>query len=143
MAGMVMPGRTAAGLLRQEAAFRALWMSRSVSFIGTSMSTVALILYVADRVGTGPAVALLMLVGELLPSLLSPVAGALADRLPPRRLLVGCEVGQGVLMGAVAALLPGLVPLLALIAAKTVFAVVFDPAGRAVVPRLVPDADLE
>ncbi|MEN3307055.1 MAG: hypothetical protein V7603_3257 [Micromonosporaceae bacterium] len=135
--------RTAFALIRQEAAFRALVTSRAVSFIGSSLSLVALILYVADRVGTGTAVALLMLVGEFLPSLLSPIAGALADRLGPRRLMVGCELGQGLLMGLVALLLPSLPLLLALIAGKTVFAVVFEPASRSALPRLVPDADLE
>jgi MFS family permease len=114
-----------------------------VSFVGGSISSVALILYVADRAGTGAAVALLMLVGEALPSLLAPVAGALADRFEPRRLMVGCELGQGAVLALVAWLLPDLPVLLVLIAAKSVFAVVFDPAGRAVLPRIVPDGDLE
>jgi MFS family permease len=135
--------RTALGLLRQEAAFRALWASRAVSFVGSSMSTVALILYVADRVGTGAAVALLMLVGELLPTLLSPVAGALADRLPPRPVLVGCELGQAAAVALVALFLPGLGVLLALVAGRTLFALLFDPAARAAVPRLVPGPELE
>jgi MFS family permease len=138
-----MATRTSLGLIRQEPAFRALWAARSVSFVGSSLSQVALILYVADRVGTGAAVALLMIVGTLLPTLASPVAGALVDRLPPRPLLLGCELGQAGVLALVAVLLPGLPLLLTLIAAKTVFAVVFDPASRAVVPRLVGDADLE
>jgi MFS family permease len=114
-----------------------------VSFLGGSVSSVALILYVADDAGTGAAVALLMLVGEALPSLLSPIAGTLADRVEPRRLMVLCEVGQGAVLALVALVLPGLPVLLALIAAKSLFAVVFDPAGRSVLPRLVADADLE
>jgi MFS family permease len=135
--------RTAFELIRQNIVFRALWASRSVSFVGSSLSTVAMILYVADRVGTGAAVALLMLVGELLPTLFSPIAGALADRLAPRRLMVGCELGQGVVMALTALLLPGLPLLLALVAVKTIFALLLDPAGRAMVPRLVPDHELE
>ncbi|MFB9234136.1 MFS transporter [Plantactinospora siamensis] len=135
--------QNAFGLLRRHPAFRTLWASRAVSFLGGSLSTVALILYVADRTGAGSAVALLMLVGELLPTLLSPVAGALADRLAPRRLLLACELGQGVMMALVALLLPNLALLLVLIVAKSAFAVVFDPAGRAVLPRLVADHQLE
>jgi MFS family permease len=137
------PARSAFGLIRGDAAFRALWTSRAVSFIGTSLSLVALILYVADRVGTGLAVALLLLVGELVPTLLSPIAGALADRLPPRPLMVACELGQAVVVAAVALLLPPLPVLLLLIAVKTLFAVLFEPAGRAALPRLVRDRELE
>jgi MFS family permease len=137
------PARSVFGLIRQDAAFRALWTSRAVSFIGTSLSLVALILYVADRVGTGLAVALLLLVGELVPTLLSPIAGALADRLPPRRLMVACELGQAVVVAVIALVLPALPVLLLLIAVKTLFAVLFEPAGRAVLPRLVPDHELE
>jgi MFS family permease len=138
-----LPARSAFGLLRQDAPFRALWTSRAVSFVGTSLSLVALILYVADRVGTGLAVALLLLVGELVPTLLSPIAGALADRLQPRRLMVACELGQAGVVAAIALLLPPLPVLLLLIAVKTLFAVLFEPAGRAVLPRLVPDHELE
>jgi MFS family permease len=130
-------------LIRRNVPFRALWTSRAISFIGGSLSMVALILYVADRVGTGTAVALLMLVGELVPVLVSPLAGALADRLEPRRLLIVCELGQGAMMAVIALVLPGLPVLLALIAVKSLFAVVFDPAGRALVPRLVSDSELE
>jgi MFS family permease len=130
-------------LIRANAAFRSLWTARAVSFLGGSVSSVALILYVAGEAGTGAAVALLMLVGEALPSLLAPVAGALADRMEPRRLMVVCEVGQGVVLALVAVLLPGLPVLLALVAVKSLFAVVFDPAGRSVLPRLVADRDLE
>ena len=120
--------------------FRALWLSRAVSYVGGSLSTVALIVYLAGQVGTGAAVALLLLVGELLPTLLSPVAGALADRLPPRPLLVACELAQGLVLAVVAASLPPLPVLLALIAVKTAFSVLLEPATRAAVPRLVPVA---
>lgn len=130
-------------LIRANAAFRSLWTARAVSFLGGSVSSVALILYVAGEAGTGAAVALLMLVGEALPSLLAPVAGALADRIEPRRLMVACEVGQGVVLALVAFLLPSLPVLLTLVAAKSLLAVVFDPAGRSVLPRLVADRDLE
>ena len=135
-------GRSAYGLIRQVPGFRALWCSRAVSHVGGSLSTVALIVYVAEQVGSGRAVALLLLVGELLPTLFSPVAGALADRLPPRRLLVTCELAQGAVLAVVAATVPPLPVLLALIAVKTLFAVLLEPAARAAVPRLVPDAEL-
>jgi hypothetical protein len=46
-------------------------------------------------------------------------------------------------MALIALLLPALPLLLALVAAKSLFAAVFDPAGRALLPRLVADADLE
>ena len=68
-------------LLRDNKRFRMLWLARVVSFLGDAMGLVALILFVAEEVGTGTAVGLLLLAGDSLPTLTSPFIGALADRL--------------------------------------------------------------
>jgi len=74
--------------LRSNTAFRRLWVSRMVSSFGDSLSLVALTLFVADSAGAAFAVAALLLVGDFAPSLLGPVAGALADRFDRRRVLL-------------------------------------------------------
>jgi MFS family permease len=132
-----------AGLLRCNRAFRALWTSRLLSFFGDSLGLIALLLYTAQRLHTGLAVALLMIAGDFVPSLISPLAGVLSDRRDRRAVMVGCELLQGALIAVIAVTLPGLPLLLTLVAVQACVAAVFQPASRAAVPGLVPGADLE
>lgn len=128
--------------LRTHTDFRRLWTARAVSFMGDSIGLVALILYVAGKSGTGLAVALLMLAGDVAPQLLSPFAGALADRFDLRRVMVVCELGQAALMLTVALVLPPLPLLVILVAARSTLATVFQPASRSAVPTFVASDDL-
>lgn len=131
------------GLLRTNAAFRALWLGRLVSFLGDSLGMVALILYVAERTGTGTAVGLLLLAGDLVPAAAGPFAGALADRVRRRRLMVACELLQGAVIASIALAEPPVVLLLVLVGARATLAAAFQPAARSAIPDLVADADLE
>jgi MFS family permease len=103
-------------LLGPNRPFRLLWSARAVSFLGDSLSLVALMLHVAETTGQALAVALLLLAGDFAPALLGPLTGTVADRLDRRRVMVGLRavVGQ-----------------------------VFQPASRAAVPAVVPERDLE
>jgi MFS family permease len=130
-------------LLRDNSPFRALWLARFLSFLGDSVGLIALLLYTAGHFGTGLAVALLMIAGDFVPSLLSPVAGAVSDRWDKRAVMVSCELIQGVIVAVIALTLPRLPELLALVAVQSCVAAVFAPASRAAVPSLVNDADLE
>ena len=130
-------------LLRSNHRFRRLWLARVVSFLGDATGLVALILYVAEEVGTGTAVALLLLAGDFIPTLLSPFIGVLADRLERRRTLVMCELGQALAIGAIVVTEPPLLPLLALVAIAAVLAHLFQAVARSTVPDLVADEDLE
>jgi MFS family permease len=130
-------------LLRQNAAFRNLWLARLVSFLGDSLGLVALILYVADRAGTGAAVGLLLLAGDFAPTVIGPVAGALADRLRRRRVMLACEVLQGFVVAAIVATRPPLAALLPLVAVRAALSTTFQPAARSALPDLVDDADLD
>jgi MFS family permease len=130
-------------LLAGNRAFRTLWMARLISFLGDSVGLIALLLYTASHFGTGLAVALLMIAGDFVPSLLSPVAGAVSDRWDRRAVLISCELVQGGLIAVIAVTLPSLPLLLLLVAIQSCVAAVFQPAARSAVPALVPDADLE
>jgi MFS family permease len=130
-------------LLRGNPAFRRLWTARLLSFAGDSVGLISLMLYTAEHFGSGLAVALLLIAGDFVPSLLSPVAGAVSDRLGKRAVMVSCELAQGVIIAVIALALPGLALVLVLVGLQACVASVFQPASRAAVPRLVADSDLE
>jgi MFS family permease len=128
-------------LLRRHAGFRWLWLSRVVSFVGDGVALIALVLHVQGSGGSGTKVAGLLLAAAL-PSLLGPVAGTLADRLDRRRLMMACEVGQGILYLTIAVWLPPYPVLLAFVAAAAALARCFAPASTSSVPALVPADEL-
>ncbi|MGV9415450.1 MFS transporter [Nocardia sp. NPDC003693] len=132
-----------AGLLRANRGFRLLWAARSLSFLGDSLTLVALMLYVAETTGQALAVAALLLVGDFAPALLGPFTGALSDRFDRKHVMVVCDLVQGAMVLTIALWLPSLWLLLALVAVRAIAGQVFQPASRAVVPALVRDRELE
>jgi MFS family permease len=131
------------GLVRRRGAFRQLWLARVVSLLGDSVGLVALILLVAEQTGAGVSVGLLLLAADGTATLLSPFLGVVADRLPRRRTMIACELGQALAIGAVAALRPALAVLLGLVAVQSVLAATFQAASRSAVAELVDDRELE
>ena len=93
---------SALALLRDNAPFRALWLSRSVSFIGGSLEMIALLHFMAGEASSGVAVALLPLVGDSAPTRLSPFFSALSDRLDRKRLMIASELTQGAVITVIA-----------------------------------------
>jgi MFS family permease len=130
-------------LLRGNASFRLLWTARLLSFSGDSVGLIALLLFTAGRFRSGLAVAGLMVAGDFVPGLISPIAGAISDRWDRRTVMVSCEVVQCALVTVIALTLPSLPLLLLLVAVQSCVAAVFQPASRAGVPSLVTDAELE
>jgi MFS family permease len=131
------------GLLRSNAPFRALFVSRTVSFTGESAGLVALMLFVADSTGQAIAVSLLLLVGDFAPALLGPLTGAIGDRFDLRREMIVCDLVQAAMLLLIALSLPPLPLLLLLVAARATAGQVFLPASRAAVPALVGERELE
>jgi MFS family permease len=129
-----------ASVLRRHRGFRWLWCSRVVSYVGDGVALVALVLHVQAG-GSGTQVAGLLL-AVALPSLFGPVAGAIADRVDRRRLMIACELGQAACYAAIAIWLPPYAGLLALVAVANLLARCFGPAASSSVPSLVPDEDL-
>lgn len=123
--------------------FRRLWLSRAISTFGDSLSLVVLLLYLAEDTGEAFAVAALLLVGDLAPSLLGPLTGVVSDRLALRRVMIGCELAQAAAVLAILVTLPPMPVLLVLVAVRALAAQTFLPASRAAVPALVADAELD
>jgi MFS family permease len=135
------PGRLSAlGLLRQRAGFRYLWLALTLSYTGTGSALTALLLYTQRSQGTGIAVAAILL-ALMLPRLLGPFAGAIADRTDLRRLMIGCDLGQTALY-AVVALLPPFGAIVALTALATLLTTAYSPARTALLPNLVERDEL-
>ncbi len=130
-------------LLVSNAGFRRLSVARVVSFVGDSLSLVALMLHVAETTGQALAVAALLLVGDFAPALLSPISGAISDRFDRRRVMITCELVQAALLIAIAVALPPLPLLLVLVGVRALAGQIFQPASRAAIPALVPGKDLE
>lgn len=130
-------------LLRQNRPFRALWSARAISFAGDSLSLVALMLHVASTTGQALAVSLLLLAGDLAPALFSPLTGAISDRFDLKRVMIACELLQGLILLLIALAMPPLPLLLVLVAARAIAGHVFLPASRSAVPALVPGDSLE
>ncbi|NMO49774.1 MFS transporter [Actinoplanes sp. TBRC 11911] len=118
-----------------NAAFHRYWTARLVSYAGDQIARTALLVAVFDRYG-GTAVGFL-LIAATVPRLFGPALGALADRYDQRRIIVVCDLSQAVLYTAIALLSPSLPVLLALVAAASVAATTFTPAGRSLLPDLV------
>jgi MFS family permease len=63
-------------------------MARVVSFVGDSLSLVAVMVKLTQTTGQALAVAALLLVGDFAPALLSPVSGAISDRFDRRLVMI-------------------------------------------------------
>jgi MFS family permease len=133
----------AVGVLRGNRGFRRLFVARSVSFLGDSLGLVALLLFVQARTGAALAVALLLLAGDFTPGLFGAFAGVVGDRIDLRKVMVGCDLAQGLLVVVMAVALPPLPVLLGLVAVRSLVAQVFQASSRSAVPALVEDKDLE
>jgi len=135
------PPGSAAGLLRGNPGLGLLLTARGVSFLGDGIALVALLVYVQQASGTATAVAALLLVADLMPALVAPLAGAAADRFRPRMTLIVCELVQALLALALSRL-PTLGVMLGIVGAMAAVAAAAKPAARRALVDLVPSGDL-
>ena len=130
-----------ARLLRTNPAFRRLFLARSTSYIGDGVALTALLLHIESTTRAGVAVSAL-LIAYSLPQLLGPLAGALADRVDQRRLMIASDLGRCIVYVSLALTLPPFPILLAVFALDGSLATAFRPAGRAAIPALVQRGEL-
>jgi len=125
--------------------FAVLWTASLVSNIGTWMQTVAVGALVISRTGEA-SWAVLVAAGAFLPiGLLSPVGGALADRLPRRPFIAAGNLIEGVIAAVIAWLVgtghAAPYDLLALVTAQGAVAALIGPFSQAILPDLVPRSE--
>jgi MFS family permease len=125
--------------------FALLWSAGLVSVIGTWMQTVAVGALVISQTGKATW-AVLVAAGAFLPlGLVSPIGGALADRLPRRPVLVAGNLAEGVIAVAIAILVargpasPAV--LLGLVTVQGCAAALVGPFQQAILPDLVPRSE--
>ena len=121
-------------ILRDLPRFRYLWLSKAISSAGSGAARIALVLLV---IPSGSAAVTYTLLATMAGVLVSPMAGAIADRADQRLLLIG-ETGQGVIYAVMAIARPPLPVLLPLVALACLLATLASPAGKSSVARLVP-----
>jgi MFS family permease len=120
--------------------FMRLWVGQGISFVGDAVSMIALVVLVVQITGSASAVGG-ALVARLLPTLASPLAGVLADRLDRRVVLVASDLAR-------AALVVGLVfvrdlsVLYLLVFLMGLARTFFNPTIRAALPSVVGGGDL-
>jgi MFS family permease len=128
------------GLVRRSPGLAGLLAAQTISPLGDAMATTALILHVQRTTGSATAVGLLLF-AQAIPPLAAPLAGVIADRFSPGRLLATGWLAQAILTGLLALLLPPLGGLLAVVFA---LALVDTPLSAAVgrcIPAVVGDDD--
>jgi MFS family permease len=137
----------AAAALRplRHRAFALLWTAGLISTIGSWMQTVAVGALVISRTGSA-SWAVLVAAGGFLPiGLLSPVGGALADRLPRRIVLALGNLVSALVAAAIAILIAAghdsPATLVALVTLQGSVAALIGPFLQAILPDLVPRSE--
>lgn len=127
--------------LWRNRSFLSLWIPAAFSLIGTELTALAIPLLVLARTGS-PAHAGLVGAARGFPMLLLMLpAGAIADRIDRRKLMIACEVGRTLAMATVATTLLtdsfSLAQLYAVTFIEGALFTLFDAADTAAFPRVV------
>lgn len=94
--------RVTFGAVLRVAEFRALWIAEAQSMAGDQLARVALSVLVFDRTGS-PSLSALVYALTFLPAIVGgALLSGLADRIPRRSLMVGCDLIRAVLLAGMA-----------------------------------------
>jgi MFS family permease len=132
-------------LVRQNARFRRLWYGQIVSQLGDWFDTIALFTLVSELTGgSGQALGLLLVAEFLPPTLVSPFAGVIIDRLPRKLVLVLSDILRALLVLLVLLVDgPGDIWLIyTVVVLKVSLVGVFEPARAALLPNVVSRGEL-
>ena len=118
--------------------YRALFASDVTSLLGDQVAAVALAVLLYQRSGSALIASLGYATAYLPWAIGGPLLSALADRMPPRRVLVGADLARAGLIGLAA--IPGLpLPALGLLVLLAAFlAPPFDASVSALYPQVLP-----
>lgn len=108
--------------------YRAIFLADGLSSVGDQITRLAVALLVFDRTGSALLASATYACSYLSWLLGGPVLSALADRLPRRRLMIGCDVARGLLV--LLLVVPGL-PLWALFAVLALVGLLAPPFDAA------------
>src|SRR5215210_9413845 len=126
--------------LLRNVRFLRLWIGQGTSFVGDAVSMVALVVLVVQITGSASAVGGALVAG-LLPTIASPLAGVVADRVDRRIVLVASDLARAVLvLGLVFA--RDLTAIYVLVFLMGLARTVFNPTIRAAFPSVVGGGDL-
>src|ERR1700733_113 len=129
----------------QHRNFALLWTASLISNIGSWMQTVAVGALVISTTGQA-SWAVLVAAGAFLPiGLLSPLGGALADRLPRRPVIAAGKLAAGLVAAAIAVLVASNhaspYVLLGLVTLQGSASALIGPFSQAILPDLVPRSE--
>ncbi len=129
--------------LALNASFSALWTGNLISLFGDRVHQVALAFLVYGITGSPLAIAATFIAATLPNLLLGPLAGTLVDRWDQKDVLIVSDIlrAAAVLLIPVAALI-NVFLVFPLVFAVTTVSIFFRPAKDAVIPRLVPEDQL-
>jgi MFS family permease len=148
---------TMSSLLNQQAervgsplrrpAFLRLWLGLMFSRMGDQFTLVALIWFVLQLTGSGIAIGLVVLCFQLPTIISSPLMGLFLDRYQPRVVIAVDNLGRACIIAAIPILFWSATLQLWMIYVLALCAGFLSPATevgmRIIIPRLVPDAELE
>jgi len=131
--------------------FFLLWQGQLVSQLGTQAVTIATMMWVKHATESATVMGGIMMASLLPLVLLSPVGGTLADRVSRKRIIVTCDVVNGIASLSLGALMLAMPDATAFLLGWLVMVAVtggiaqafFMPAIAAAIPNLVPPERLE
>ncbi len=126
--------------------FHIIWFGQTISVIGSGLSSFALDVWIYQKTGSVTQFAIAFLFGSIPPLLITPFAGALADRWNRRYCMMIGDCGAGVAMLAIAILLfVGKLEVWHVyiaVAVSSAFGSLQWPAYNAAIPQLVAKENL-
>jgi MFS family permease len=131
----------------REPDYRRLFLGRTTSLIGDGVTPVALAFAVLDLTGSPTDLGIILAAHGVVLIALVLAGGVVADRISPRRAMLGADVTRTISMGLIAALLLAGVAqvweLALLYAIDGAGTALFNPASNAIVPQIVPGRHLQ
>jgi predicted MFS family arabinose efflux permease len=127
--------------LLDHPSFRRLWLAGLLSFTGSEMSRIALLLYLVSARDSVAGVAVLVALKTLAAALVAPAAGVIVDRLDKRTVMIAADLARAVFMTTVlVAPVPPVIYVMATL--ESMATAIFEPARSATIPLVVARPDI-